>query len=251
MKPWVLATICFIFLVLSAVFLRMKPDHPAKPKASKVSQIEKPALQIEQFKLPRIQNAEFIRLEKLWSESTAGTAVWQERGWEVSNWLNKNGMQVEAALFAARIASTQANEQNWQKVTEYGLQYFMSAKPDLRQDTLTLLSEIASKKGLELNSKNPAFRTAIVMQDFEKNPMIAVTALKSIETEFPDYDPVQKILVSLSLRSGQWDKAEKRLQNLMHKLPKDPIVNCLMVDLLEMTNRSSEAESYLINCIKK
>jgi hypothetical protein len=91
MKPWVLATICFIFLMLSAVFLRMKPDHPAKPKVPKVSQTEKPELQIEQYKLPRIQNAEFIRLEKLWSESTAGTAVWQESGWEVSNWLNKNG----------------------------------------------------------------------------------------------------------------------------------------------------------------
>ena len=107
--------------MLSAVFLRMKPDHPAKPKVPKVSQTEKPELQIEQYKLPRIQNAEFIRLEKLWSESTAGTAVWQESGWEVSNWLNKNGMQVEAALFAARIASTIAGSRQFPFKVEINL----------------------------------------------------------------------------------------------------------------------------------
>ena len=177
---------------------------------------------------------------------TLGTAVWQERCWEVSlaEW---SRMQVEAALFLSKIGNPNPMNRTGRKSLNTDCSILCLQSRDLRQDT-----DIVAQRSVQkvwVNSKNPAFRTAWLLYRILKKSIQAVTALKSIETEFRTDRFKNSGVAVITLRT--MGIRQKKLQNpLMHKTSKDPIVKLphgwfVGNDKSILTNRSC-----LINCFK-
>ena len=78
--------------------------------------------------------------------------------------------------------------------------------------------------------------------------MMGIRQLLDLGEKYPSEMKVQTQLARLAIQTGQYEKAEERLNKILKQEPKNTKACCLMAQVLNETGRTNSAEQYDICC---
>jgi tetratricopeptide (TPR) repeat protein len=109
----------------------------------------------------------------------------------------------------------------------------------------------ALESAISFNPANPDHALNLAMVHVKmpgENPMKGIMMLRDVETNYPEYEPVQFQLAALAIQTGQFERSRLRMEKLLAKNPNHPRANCMMVEILVKMNMAEEAKKYSVNC---
>src|SRR5690606_28169381 len=137
-----------------------------------------------------------------------------------------------AGYYAEQIAGIRQDEESWAIAgTTYGAA--------LMDDTESAAGRLAAAgavrsfaHAIALNRENPEYRINVALCYVEsppaENPMKGIQLLLDLNQDDPENSSVLYHLARLGMRTGQYDKAQERLERALSLRPDDRRLNCLM-----------------------
>lgn len=160
-----------------------------------------------------------------------------------------------AGHFAEEIAQKINTETSWSiAATTFSMGLINDISKEEKDFCARKCSE-AYQNAISINPKELAHRLNLSVSLAEyppkDNPMKGILALLDINKANPDYVPAINALARFGMRTGQFEKAEKRLQKAESLEPNNMKTICLLADLYKETNKSHLAAAYAIRCASK
>lgn len=162
------------------------------------------------------------------------------------------GNFILAGYFAELIAGIEQSAESW---AVSGKTYAAALNGEGALTHLDLATEGATRcyeNAISLDPENIEYRVGLAVCYAEyppaDNPMIGVQLLLELNRTHPENTSVLFQLARLAMQTGQYPKAEERLESALALQPDERRLNCLMVELLRATQRAEQAEPYAQKC---
>lgn len=136
--------------------------------------------------------------------------------WEINNY------KPIAAYFGAQASKLENSEKKLNFAGQFFLELLSDSSITASMRVWEANEAIACfKRALDLNSDNDSTKInlALAYIDGTGEPMQGIQLLLALTQEKPDHLAANLLLGKLAVRSAQWDKAIKRLENLLTKYP--------------------------------
>ncbi len=200
--------------------------------------------------LSATQKAELSQLSKEIKNSGSDQEK-AEKLKSVSGFWFKQGVYSLAGSYARKVAELNKEEEAWQ-IAGTTFLYCLESETDLKKKKFCQQGAIhCLEQASSLNTSEPSHQLNLAMAYVKlpgDDPMQGIKLMLSLEKKHPDYLPLQLQLAELGLETGQFEKAQLRLEKVLDKEPENIEANCLMVQLLEKTNQADKAKKYQLHC---
>lgn len=160
-----------------------------------------------------------------------------------------------AGDYARRIADTRNDAQAW---SISGSSHFICAKNVTNEDEKThclrrAIQSFENAISIDPGNVDAKINLALCHVDFptEDNPMKGIQQLLSLQKSNPDNTSILLQLARLGIRTGQYEKAQARLLNVLELEPNNKEACCYLVDIASNTGDTENIEQYQQCCIKK
>ena len=165
---------------------------------------------------------------------------------EIANLYSKESVFDSAGYYFEKIAQNQSSVENWSNAGDAYFQGFNLALSPSNMEFLVEKTRAAYNKVLTLQPTNLHAKTNLAMSFVGSDaPMKAITMLREVLDQEPNYIPAIMSLGGLSMQSNQYDKAAARFQNVLKLDPNN--VNAklgLAYSWIEL-NKKTEAKALL------
>ncbi len=239
------------FIVIGVILyfgFDLKPKQIEKPnKAKSENKVE--VSNIEAVLNPD-QKAELGTYKKLLEEATTKDAKVEVLK-KISGFWYNNGFYYQAGEMATQIAEMNPSAESWGIA---GTTFLSGIEDTANQNLQLQLKQKAMSafdKAIELDPSNPQHqmnKALCLVKLPGDNPMEGILMLLDLDKKFPNYIPVQILLTQLAMKTGQWDKAYKRIKNALILEPKNKDLNCLMVELIRQSQRNESTSVFEQYC---
>jgi tetratricopeptide (TPR) repeat protein len=176
------------------------------------------------------------------SSSAAKNEVYKK----IAQLYSKESVFDSAGFYFEKTAQNQSNIENWSNAGDAYFQGFNLALSPANMEFLVEKTRAAYSKVLALQPSNLHAKTNLAMSYVgSDSPMKAITMLREVLDQEPNYVPAIMSLGGLSMQSNQYDKAAARFQNVLKIDPAN--VNAklgLAYSLIEL-DRKLEAKGLL------
>lgn len=153
--------------------------------------------------------------------------------------------------YAQKVAEMEKTAESW-KIAGTTFLYGLESETDEKQKLFCQQMAVSSfEQALSIHPDQADFemyRALAFVKLPGSEPMKGIRMMLDLEKKYPDYLPLQIQLAELGMQTGQFDKAEARIKKVLDIEAKHERANCLMVALLEQTQRKQEIEKYIIHC---
>lgn len=252
--PIRLALLCASLLAI--VYFGFKTVSPEIHQASNVRMKNLDVTGLENLEeeyyegLTAAQKAELVQLSKELKNLNSD----QEKAEKlkiISGFWFKQGVYSLAGSYARKVAELNKKEEAWQ-IAGTTFLFCLESETDLKKKKFCQQGAIhCLEQASSLNTLNPSHQLNLAMAYVKlpgDDPMKGIKMMLALEKEHGDYIPLQLQLASLGMETGQFEKAQLRLEKVLDKDPLHNEANCLMVQLLEKTNKADEAKKYQLHC---
>ena len=168
-------------------------------------------------------------------------------------WHDANHDEV-AALYALQIAEEENTESAWEIAGGNFYIALQAAKTPEMQDFLGENAIKAFESAMSLNPKNLAHKVNLAVCYAEhppkENPMKGTLMLLDMVKESPDNPMVNLQLGRLGIKTGQFEKAIKRLEVVLKANPDDVRANCFIAQAYEGMGDTQNALKFGEKCNK-
>ena len=207
----------------------------------------KEVFQAAKANLTEAQKAALAELEQKTIESKSIEAKKELAGW----WI-RNGFPNASGLIAEEIAEEEGSAAAWSIA---GATYQILLQDPSPSDERTFAAGqavSAFEKAISLEPENVEHRVnlALIYADAppKDNPMQAVLMLRDLEKKHPNAPSVYNALGRLSIKTGQWENAIKRLDQALKIDPKNRNAVCLMAKAYEGKGDTDMAKKFAQDC---
>jgi tetratricopeptide (TPR) repeat protein len=252
--PLRLAFLCAgLLLIVYFGFNTVSPDinqaTKTRMKSLEITGLEN--LEEEYYsKLTPTQKAELAQLNKelkmAGSESDKSTKMKS-----ISGFWFKLGHYSIAGSYARKVAEIDKSEDAWQ-IAGTTFLYGLENESDLKHKKFCQQGAVyCLEQAISLNTSEPSHQLNLAMAYVKlpgEEPMKGIKMMLGMESKYPDYLPLQIQLAELGIQTGQFEKAQNRLEKVLLKDPENVDANCLMVRLMEKTNQAEAAKKYQLHC---
>lgn len=171
-----------------------------------------------------------------------------------SSWF-KQGKPILAGIYAKQIAEMMQTAQSWGIA---GTSFAAALKSaDLEEKDRVLAREQAVdafEHAISLAPKAVEYRVnqALCYIDIPDSaqPMKGVLMLVGLATNYPESALPPYHLARLAVQTGQYERAEGRIEQALKLAPDDPKIACLAVDIYKAVNKPEKAEALAGLCAK-
>lgn len=157
-----------------------------------------------------------------------------------------------AGYYAQQVAEVENNEGAWSIA---GTTYFICTQRTTEERIKSFCSKRAIQafeNAISLNPENLANRVNLALtytnNPPEDNPMKGVLMLRELNQEEPDNVLVLNALGRLSIRTGQFENAIKRLGAALEADPQNATTICLLAQAYEGAGNAEQANAYAEQC---
>ena len=165
-------------------------------------------------------------------------------------WYDLNEFSL-AGSYAQKVAVLEKTDTAWQ-IAGTTFLYGLEGDSDLKTKQFCQQSALhCLEQAISIKPDEPAYQIYQAMAYVKlpgEEPMKGIKMLLSLESKFPDYDPLQLQLVELGMQTGQFEKAKSRLEKVLAKTPDHPKANCLMIAVLQQLQQIELIDKYKIYC---
>jgi len=194
---------------------------------------------------------EIIRLENELEQTIADTAKAELYKSLSGEWYNQ-GHPVIAGYYAQQVAELEQTETSWSIAgTTYTIGVQRSQNEKARQFAVNRAVE-AFENAISINPENTAHQVNLALvytsQPPEDNPMKGIQMLLQLNQEQPDNVMVLLSLSRLAIQTGQYDRAEVRLQKILEVEPENNNAICLLAEVYTALGNSSRAAALQQRC---
>lgn len=195
--------------------------------------------------LSAAQNSEMESLGK--SVTDAGTQEAKIAGLKkLSGAWHQAGKEEVAAIYAEQVAESEKTETAWALA---GGNYYLALKAATDKGIRDFCSGHAVvdfQNAASLNPSNLEHKINIALCYVENppqdNPMRAVLLLQDLERQNPDSMLVPIQLARLAMKTGQFERAQGRLEKVLLKEPNNMKAICLLAEAYQKTGNAKAAE---------
>lgn len=171
-----------------------------------------------------------------------------------ANWF-KLGKPVLAGIYAKEIADKVQSAQSWGMA---GTTFATALKlSDLSEKERTLARDQAVdafEHAISLDPKAVDYRVNQALCYIEipdaTQPMKGVLMLAGLATNYPESSLPFYHLARLAVQTGQYDRAEGRIEQALKLAPDDPKIACLAIDIYKAVNKPEKAEALAGICAR-
>lgn len=229
----------------SFAFLFTRPKSVVKDDAQAVQQSksDSPATTKEAAHKLSVESEKLLQsLQASLSSSSTKNEVYKK----IAELYSKESVFDSAGFYFEKIAQSQSNVENWSNAGDAYFQGFNLALSPANMEFLVEKTRAAYSKVLALQPANLHSKTNLAMSYVNSDsPMKAITMLREVLDQEPNYVPAIMSLGGLSMQSNQYDKAAARFQNVLKIDPTN--VNAklgLAYSLIEL-DKKSDAKALL------
>ncbi|NOT37426.1 MAG: hypothetical protein HOP11_08620 [Saprospiraceae bacterium] len=247
--------LALIFVVLGAILYFtvdiVPSDISGKNEQIKETPKESVNNQDDIAKLSPEQKAELDKLNEEMKSADSKQTI--ELLKKISGFWYKNGNFIQAGNAASKVADQENSAESWGIA---GTSFLAGLSTEALEPDKKFCRDEAIRcldKAIQLDSINPQHqmnKALCFVKLPDENPMQGIMMLLDLNRKFPEYIPVQITLSQLAIQTGQWDKAYDRLVKILKSQPDQPEANCLMIEVIEQSNRSENTKPYERFCNK-
>ena len=157
-----------------------------------------------------------------------------------------------AGHYAEAIAKLNSTEETWSIAgTTYHL--CLQSATDEREKSFCLERAVrAFENAISIDPSNTAHQVNLALcyteVPPEDNPMKGIQMLLELNRTQPENTLVLNQLARLAIQTGQFDRAQVRLQKVLDQDSENPTANCLMATVLESLSEGVRAASFAQKC---
>jgi tetratricopeptide (TPR) repeat protein len=170
----------------------------------------------------------------------------------ISAFWYQNKQVLQSAIYAEKIAEILKNEEAW---SISGGNYFESLKNENDECLRAYITnkavscfENASKLDTSDISNKVNIALCFVENPPKDNPMKGILSLRELDSKYPNNPLVLTNLGRLAIKTGQFDKAVERLNQVLKVDPTNLKANCLIAEAYRGLKDNILAESYDKKC---
>ena len=157
-----------------------------------------------------------------------------------------------AGYYAEKVAEAKDNEESWSIAGTTFAQGIRNAKSEKERTFCANRAIKALQMAISLNPENLDHRVnlGICYADFppKDNPMQGIQILLQLNDEHPTHIPTLMALGRLAIQTGQWDKAQARLEKVVQLMPDHKQAYCLLVQAYQGSGGTNQAANALNRC---
>lgn len=169
----------------------------------------------------------------------------------ISGFWFRLGIYSIAGSYARKVADIVKSEESWQ-IAGTTFLYGLEKESDPKKKKFCQQGAIyCLEQAISLNTSEPSHQLNLAMAFVRlpgDDPMKGIKMMLSMEQKHADYLPLQIKLAELGIETGQFEKAQARLNKVLTIEPENKNANCLMVALMEKTNQAETAKKYQLHC---
>ena len=247
-KSFLFLAITVILAIIAFVFIPTKSKKVNEPMA-----MEKAIYTLEQHEEKFLQNAsELIKskadsLIQIYSNSSDSLSKVQALS-SIITYFNTIQNPELASLYVLKKAEIIKNSNSWEICGDN----FINLFSDSKLDTL-LIKDISNKatysfeKSYSTDTNKPSAKLKLAQSymELQSEPMKGVQILLSIVKKDSMNGPANLLLAKFGLVSGQYDKVEQRLKNVLYLQPKNVDALLMRAEMYSQTSRKEDAEKDL------
>lgn len=205
-----------LFLGLVAlVFLATRPKTVVKKEVQAVQSQNSEKSKTVENQPHRLSAENSQRLEDLKKQLTAAQNKNEILGQIAQVFLNESVFD-SAGVYFETIANTDGSLKNWSNAGDAYFQAFNIALTQQKVEKNAEKARFCYQKVLEMAPQNLHVKTNYAMTFVKsESPMKAITMLREVLDQQPDYIPAMMSLGGLSMESGQYEKAVQRFENVL------------------------------------
>lgn len=160
-----------------------------------------------------------------------------------SNWFQFGNPEI-AGFYAEELAVLDGSEQAWSIAgTTYTLCVQRSEETRLRSFCAGRAVR-AFENAISINPENVSNRINLALVYTEDppadNPMKGILQLRELNDQYPENVNVLTQLAKLAIRTGQYERAAERLEQVLELNPEDTTAHCLLSEIYGTTGSSAE-----------
>jgi tetratricopeptide (TPR) repeat protein len=254
-QQWISIIMSFGLIALLYFAFDTKPREQKEIERSRALVAESTDIQVllkeakEELGMSTI--GEIIRLENELEQTvldSAKVALYKSLSGE---WYAK-GRQVIAGYYAQQVAEIEQTEESWSIAgTTYTIGLQRSQNEKARQFAVNRAVQ-AFESAISINPDNTAHQVNLALvytsEPPEDNPMKGIQMLLQLNKEQPENVLVLVNLGRLAIQTGQFDRAEVRLQKALEIDPNNKSAICLLANVYAELGNASEAEAFQQRC---
>ncbi len=168
-----------------------------------------------------------------------------------SKWY-ENGQGIASGIYAQQIAEIENTETAWSIAgTTFALGLKQTDIEKNRQFAFSRsIKAFENAKSINPENIDHSLNLAIAYTEFppKDNPMQGILMLRELNQQFPESAKVLNQLGRLSIKTGQWDNAKKRLQQAYEKDSNNPTTLCLLAQVYTELQEASLASEFNERC---
>lgn len=194
---------------------------------------------------------EIIRLEQQLEEAVLDSIKAELYQSLSGKWYAK-GKHIIAGYYAQQVAEIKQTEESWSITgTTYTIGLQSSGDEKARQFAVNRAVE-AFESAISINPENTAHQVNLALvytrQPPKENPMKGIQMLLQLNKEQPENVLVLVNLGRLAIQTGQFDRAEARLQKALEVDPENKGAICLLANVYSELGNSAKAEAFQQRC---
>lgn len=173
---------------------------------------------------------------------------------QISGFWYDEGNKLLSANYAKEIAQNENSGNAW-SISGTSFYLAMIELQEENQKAFAFDNAISSfDNAISMNPENIQHRVnralCYVENPPEENPMFGIQQLLTLNRENPTEASVLVQLARLGMRTGQYDKAQQRLETILNGNPKHKQANCLMAELMNLRGELENGQKFSELCTK-
>jgi len=171
---------------------------------------------------------------------------------DLSGYCYQIDQRAAAGIYANQIANMVDDDNAWSIA---GSTFVAAVQQEKDETVKTYCNDKAIEafeNAISLNPKEVQHKVNLALRYVERppngQPMKGILDLRDLSEKYPDNIMVLNNLGQLSIRTGQWDKAQKRFEKVLALDPDNLKANCWMVEVFEGINDMAKAATFRSRC---
>ncbi len=168
-----------------------------------------------------------------------------------SKWY-ENGQGIASGIYAQQVAELENTETAWSIAgTTFALGLKQTEVEKNRQFAFSRsIKAFENAKSINPENIDHSLNLAIAYTEYppKDNPMQGILMLRELNQEYPESSKVLNQLGRLSIKTGQWDNAKKRLQQAYEQDKNNPTTICLLAQVYTELKEATLASQFSEKC---
>jgi tetratricopeptide (TPR) repeat protein len=164
------------------------------------------------------------------------------------------GYPIISAFYAEEVAKAENSSDSW---AISGTSYILGMKQsesEKEKDFAFNRAVSSFEKAISLDPENLNHKINLALVFVEKplpdQPMKGIMMLRDLNSKYPENVSVIVQLARLAVKTGQWDRAQERLNEALSLDSENLQAVCLMAEVLTEKNNKTEAQVFIDKCEK-